>query len=475
MVKMKYILKKVLIGVLLFLIIGFLKSQNVFAFDFDSGALKIGTRSCVNSNGSLMCSDNVRYSTFVFKNNVQPVNFNLSSNVLMTDFIFDYSGKNYTNNTGSDLYFGINSFRVPINPTSSSCQNLVTNLNNMLVMKNALPIACSYEDSIGNKYDCLGDILISKNILTISGWGSPPVLLPTISNPPFILKIPNGSSVYNLAIKLGSYAVYNGNIDNIYTGSDNINISPYYLDYPILNSCTYSRTEVLPFTYSLYNDYFKFTNKNYNLNLFQQLNVSELNDNIQYYTDNQQTLKDLALQDSLIGFDSDTQSTDITIMTEDLESTLSVKMTGNITIFNDFLALPINLLNENAVHDLTFGDNAGVHTDCLEYDSSFLTGDNIHVGAQPINVKLPFVSNHLRLTCSDLDILSPYNKVGGSFYAGSSVNGWGSNFTGLDKTIGPIYHILIDGVLSYWFIISLFRFCKEVLDPEDNSLEVLDL
>lgn len=462
---------------LIFLLLFF--PLSVKAISVDNGAMKLGTRSCVYSNGVLLCSNNTNYSTYEFKNSVQPFSVGLAKNRIITNMIFDYSSSPFTNNTGTDIYLGMNDYRTPFYPTSNTCKVVPGNSANIRIAKNMKPISCSYEDSQGNKTDCLADMYLHNNLLTLEDYtiNDENVSVPITQKIPFILKIPNNAEVYNLAILFGGYATYNGPQSQLYSGFGNVNTSPFYMDYPIESGCTFSSVSSTNFDISLFKQYYSLRQYSQSIvnNSFTPIDTTTLNNEVQYYTDNSQTLKDLALQDSLIGYDGDSQSSDIVTMTNDLEDTLSSKMSGNITIFNDFLALPINLLNENAVRELTFGDNPGVSGDCLQYDSNFLTGNNIHVGAQPIDVKLPFVSNHLRLTCSDLDILSPYNKVGGSFYAGSNVNGWGTNFTGLDHTIGPIYHILIDGVLSYWFIISLFRFCKEVLDPEDNSLEVLDL
>lgn len=486
---MKFCFKKIFIGVVLFLIISFLKSCNVNAY-IDGLTYRLGLSSCVDSGGTLFCSDNPSIITL---HNGE--NFDLPKNNFIKNIYVDYGNYVYDNRDNSDsVRFLVD--RVSgqqFTPLSNSCTNTSDYYYNI---KNTRPIACSYDDENGNHQDCLSWFIyyqpFDNNLFYLSypsGTGyysSTNMWVEEWIDEEYyfyykytFFEVPADTYVSNLIIKYGGFGTFNGSKSDLFSGRDNNTWSNYYIDYPIVNNCTYSSTQNLSFRPNMNSSNWigeivpvpNFNNVDTYLmdSNYSHYNVSDLQDDISSAEASSQIEKDFAIQDRLIGYDEEVEEDSNSTFITDIASSLTNSFGSSINLFSNFLALPVNLLNENASYELMSSTPGGGAT-CTSYTSQYLdNGYNNIVGS--VTLRLPFVHNNLTFDCTNVDIFSPYNPYFGSYHNSHVDN----SISWLDEVLAPIYHIILTGLLSYWLIIAYFRFIKELYDPDNNTIEVIDL
>lgn len=490
---MKYVIKRVLIGVILFLIISFLKSKNVFAYTL---TYRLGLETCTNSSGNLFCSNNESIKT------LGSGTFSIPKNTFIKNVYQDYQNVNISNTGSSTKYYrievGVESFFLPTD--LSQCPDINDNTNThyksaaYLSPKNMRVVACTYTDNLNQEHDCYdffytdrNNLLTYRNFVREDSWsdieGSKGYFRSSYwsqynSAVNDYFGVPAGVTINNLYIKLGGVGSYVGKPIDLYSGRDNNFWSNYYIDYPIINGCTYSNNSTLTFNRtSWYNNTrigfeYNDTYQPYGQSLVSngsivQNNIQEFEQEMSGILSESEIKQEFVMQDRLIGYDEENEEQQNNDLFSQIAGSLNGALGTTPQVFTNFLALPINLLNENKNYEPIRDVTGSGGLSCTSYASEYLPSNNANITGV-VNLTIPFTHNVLTLDCFNSNVLSPYNKYFGSFYNNNDSRG-------LDRILAPIYHIVLTGLLSYRLIISYFKLIKETYDPEDNSVEVLDL
>lgn len=490
---MKYVIKRVLIGVLLFLIIGFLKNQKVFAY---SNYYYLELQKCNDLGGTAMCNNTPVRTPF-------ESTFILPKNSIVKNLLQDYYNLNLVNDSSQTRYYqfkkGYESQFVPTDTTS--CPNINDDsythykTADYFNAKNYRIIACEYVDSQNNSHDCLENIYTDDsnllhyrnfvnddnwaNIYGSKGYWSAVGEWVNVNGFNYIktyyFALTPGMDIKSMSIKYGGFGSYIGNINNLYSGREVNNWSSYYLDYPLINNCTFSASQSIEFTRTSWYEDIGFDFNNYQTNVplvtesyLAPIDSNQLSEDIAELEGQEELQKDLALQDRLIGYDEQNIESESDDTIEHVSESINDGLDNAPTLFYDFLALPVNLLTENSNYDIYDDIHGSGALQCQSYSSEYLTQGAYNTISGTIILTVPFTHQNLKLDCFNANVLSPYNKYFGSFYNNDSN-------LGLDKILAPIYHVILTGLLSYYVVVAYFKLIKETYDPENMSVEVLDL
>jgi len=472
---MKYVLKKVLIGVLLFLIIGFLKSVNVFALTIGNTGSSwkyLATFSvCNTNNDDLICSSEYdSYITEYPQTNVLPAN-NIIKNIAIRFQNFEVDNRN-----DSSTYY--NHIVDPYNSNYRWIFSYYADYNGdwqyQFTFKNINVIACNYLDINNEVQDCVDNIIYASPLLFMRTYssGSYPYY-----NDMYFRFDPN-TYYKNITIKFGGIGSPSGNWHNLYSGVDNVNINSTYMDYNLVNNVSFSTNRQLEFTFENFGPdiYTKLYNRNnystylpyqlgqtYYNNYGVQSKLVQISNNVilsqQAQAITQQELAQAQMiNNDLIDYNADYEDNNNTEFANNLKNTFGGLLGNGPTLFQSFLSLPIELLRENSRYEVMSQTAGGVGTTCTSYNSAFINDLNV---SGSLNLSLPFVNQSFNLTCKDVDIINTVSGHIGSEY-------YGQIFSGM-------YHVILTGLLSYWVIIAYFKLIKEIYDPDNNSIEVMDL
>lgn len=514
---MKYVFRKVLAGVLIFVCISFIKSCNVNALQVSSDSspyptIFVGYKNYVNNDDIVFFSDNINYvniNSRADENDPWGVYslFDIPSHSIMQSFFIDYSQRHVSvYNESNDIQYldlgKVNDFFSKYTfPISSTCPFSSVNKYDFdmvdsifMTMKNTNILSCTYVDENGDVQTCVdrlsyvlfygsnNNFLVSRNNNTyipnnlFYGADYEPTSYESDTyyknnwyyineNYVLVFKMDAGKVYRDIKISIGGIGNFNGNLSNLNSFGNNNNVNNYYLNYQLINGCTYGNDK-LTFATRNVNDSFTLSNGSYitssqynnyvsNGKVIEitQSSVDNLINSQEAYSE---LSKEFAMQDRLIDYNVDTQDTDDIDFADTLFNSMNEVFGSSLDLFTNLIAVPVDLLNENADYGLFNEVVPGAGGwGCTSYVSSYLNQPYNQVSSE-VNLTMPFTGNQFSIDCMDVDVLSPHNGL-------------------FNETLSTLYHIILTGLLSYWVIIGYFKLIKETYDPEDNSIEVMDL
>ena len=331
---MKYVVKKIIIGVALFLIISFLKGHVAFAYTRN---LFIDLQQCTTTSGITTCSSNPVRTPL-------SSTFTLPKGTFIKNISLDYANVNLANNGSSPKYYKFakytDSLFLPVDTTScpdleDSSQTLYK-LATYLNAKNYRIIACQYVDNQDTIHDCYEDIFAPLNYTDFLSYRNlvnednfPNIYgtkgyffeVPTWLNVggfyeqnTYYLRVSPGVEIKSISFKFGGFGNYVGNVNKLASNRTTTDVSPYYLDYPLINGCSFSMSSPIDMKLSDWNSNnafgFDFSNATTNVPLINNgyllpLVSAELEQEITQIAGAEQLQTDIAMQDRLIGYDEE--------------------------------------------------------------------------------------------------------------------------------------------------------------------------
>ena len=471
---MKYVVKRVFIGVILFLIIGFLKSINVFALsvggntsqyvdDFVSGTWL----PCVLNDDNLTCGEPYDQNFNYGYNYVNPGN-------ILKNLNFRFDNVYVDNQNDSSTYY------VRLLDSSNNAFpfyfDTFEDLGNIpisrIYMKNFNIIGCTYFDINNEEQSCIDNIIQSSPSSFVYEDYTQHYGL----NDVYFKVLPNGY-YKDITIRFGGIGSPSGDINNLYSGLFTDSINTTYMDYDLINNITYSFTKTIKigrpelidiFYHQLVNvnNYTTsaptlYTNYSNGVGITSQriqLSNSLISSQVSQALTQEEIDKQQAINNQLIDYNAEQQQNNNTEFANNLKNTFGNLLGGGPVLFQSFLSLPIELLRENARNEILTPTVGGVGVVCSSYNSAYI--NDLTVSSE-LSFIMPFTHQQFNLNCKDVDVVN--NIVG---YFGTTYE---------SQLIHTIYHTILTGLLSYWVVIAYFKFIKEVYDPDNNSIEVMDL